>query len=79
MGVRLRQYDTEKWRRWVTVEEEELRNSEAVEKVITTGGSGMIIGGKLCLFLLQTFPLLLASPSFYPFHGRLNHKFSKQV
>ena len=42
------------------MEDDELRDSEAVEKVRKTGGSRMIIGEILCLFLLQKFPILLA-------------------
>ena len=37
-----------------------MRDLEAVEKVRETGGSGMIIGEILCLFLLRNFPILLA-------------------
>ena len=42
------------------MEEDELRDSEAVGKVRETGSSGMVISGILCLFLLQKFPILLA-------------------
>ena len=44
------------------MEEDELRDSEAVKKVRETGGSGMIIGGILCLFLLQKLPILPDPP-----------------
>ena len=50
-------------------EEQKLRDSEVVEKVRETGGSGMIISEILCLFLLRKLPILLASISFSPFHG----------
>ena len=43
-------------------EEDELRDSEAVEKVRETGGSGMIIGDILILFSLRKLPILLAPP-----------------
>ena len=43
------------------MEEDELRYSEAVEKLRETGGSGMIIGEILCLFLLPNFSILLAT------------------
>ena len=39
------------------MEEDDLRDSEAVKKVRETGGSGMIIGGILCLFLLRKLPI----------------------
>ena len=42
------------------MEEDEFRYSEAVDKVIKTGSSEMIIGEILCLFLLQKLPILLA-------------------
>ena len=48
------------------VEEDDLRDPEAVEKVRETGGIGMIIGEILCLFLLQKFPILLDPLSFSP-------------
>ena len=50
-------------------EEYELRYLKAVEKVRETGGIGMIIGGILCLFLLQKFPIFLAPLSFSPLQG----------
>ena len=40
-----------------------------VEKVIETGGSGMIIGDILYLFLLQKLPILIAPVYFSPLHG----------
>ena len=46
-----------------------MKELEAVEKVIETGGSRMIIGEMLCLFLLQKLPILLAPLSFYPLCG----------
>ena len=49
--------------------EDKLRDSEAMGKVIETGGSGMIIGGILCLLLLLKLPILLAPLSFSPLHG----------
>ena len=52
-----------------SAEEDELRDSEAVEKVREMGGSGMIISEILCLFLLQKLPVLLAPLSFSPLHG----------
>ena len=51
------------------MEEDDLRDSEALEKVRETGGSRMIIGEILCLFLLQKFLLLLAPLSLSPLHG----------
>ena len=51
------------------MEENELRDSEAVEKVRETGSSGMIISEILCLFLLQKLPILLAPLSSSPLHG----------
>ena len=54
---------------WGFLEEENLRDSEAVEKLRETGGSGMIIGEILCLFLLQRLPILLAPISFSPLYG----------
>ena len=51
------------------VEEREWRDFEALEKERETGGSVMIIGGILCLFLLRKWPMLLASLSFSPLHG----------
>ena len=51
------------------VEDDELRDSEAAEELRKTGGSRMIIGEILCLFLLQKLPILLAPLSFYPLHG----------
>ena len=50
-------------------EEDELRDSEVVEKARETGGIGMIIGEILCLFFLQKLPILLALLSFSPLHG----------
>ena len=50
-------------------EEEELRDSEVVEKVRVMGGSGMFIGEILCLFLLQKLSILLVPLSFYSLHG----------
>ena len=50
-------------------EEHKLRDSEVVEKVRETGGSGMIISEILCLFLLQKLPILLSPLSFSPLHG----------
>ena len=50
-------------------EEKKLEDSEAVEKVRETGGSGMIIGEILCLFFLRKLPILLAPLSFSPLHG----------
>ena len=44
---------------WGTTEENELRYSEAVDKVRETGGSRMIIGDILCLFAYISCPLLL--------------------
>ena len=61
------------------MEEDELRDSEAMEKLRETGGSGMIIGEILCLFLLQKLPILLFPLSFSPLHGRVACKSSKQV
>ena len=49
------------------MEEDELRDSEAVEKVIETGGRGMKISEILFLFLLQTSPISIAPLSFSPF------------
>ena len=64
-------------RRWGSEEKEELRDSEAVEKVRGTGGSRMIIGNILCLFLLRKIPILLAPLSFSPLHGEVTHKSRK--
>ena len=61
------------------VEEDKLRDSEAMGKVIETGGSGMIIGGIFFLFLLQKFPVLLAPLSLSPVHGRVTRKSRNQV
>ena len=47
-------------------EEDELRDSEAAEKVRETGDSRMIIGGILCLLLLPKLPILLAPISSPP-------------
>ena len=49
--------------------EDELRDSEVVEKARETGGIGMIIGEILCLFLLRNLPVFLAPLSFSPLHG----------
>ena len=51
------------------VEEDELRDSEAVGKVKETGGRGVIISEILCLFLLKTFSILLAPFSVSPLYG----------
>ena len=51
------------------VEEDELRDSEVVEKERETGSIGIIIGEILCLFLLQKLPILIAPLSFSPLHG----------
>ena len=51
------------------VEEDELKDSEVVEKARETGGIGMIIGEILCLFLLRKLPLLLPPLYFSPLHG----------
>ena len=51
------------------LEEDDLRDLEAVEKVRKTGGRGMIISEILCLFLLQKLPILLASLSFSTLNG----------
>ena len=40
-------------------EEDKLRYLEAVDKVGETGGIGMIIGEILCLFVYNTYRLLL--------------------
>ena len=50
-----------------------------VEKVRETGGSGLIIGKILCLFLLRKLPILLAPLSFSPLHGRVTRKLRKQA
>ena len=50
-------------------EEDELKDSEVVEKVRETGGIGMIIGEILFLFLLRKLPILLALLSFSPLRG----------
>ena len=50
-------------------EEDELRDSEVVEKARETGGNVMIIGEILCLFLLQKLPILLVPLSFSPLPG----------
>ena len=47
------------WRRWVSAEEDELRDLEVVEKVREMGDSRMIIGEILCLFLLRKLHILL--------------------
>ena len=51
------------------VEEEKLRDYQAVGKVRETVGINMIIGEILCLFLLQKFPILLAPLSLSSLHG----------
>ena len=51
------------------MEEDYLRDSEAVEKVREKGGSGMIIGEILCLLLLQKIPILLAPLYLYLLNG----------
>ena len=56
-------------RRRISGEEDEVRDSEAMEKVIERGGSGMIIGELFCLFSLRKFPILIAPLSFSPLHG----------
>ena len=57
------------WRRWGLAEENELKDSEAVEKVRETGGSGIIIGEILCLLFLRKLPILHSPLSFSPLHG----------
>ena len=42
------------------MEEDELKDSEVVEKARETGGIGMIIGEILCLFLLRKLSILLS-------------------
>ena len=49
--------------------EDELKDSEVVEKARETGGIGMIISEILCLFLLRKLPILLSPFSFSPLHG----------
>ena len=61
------------------MEEEELRDSEVVEKARETGGIRMIIGEILCLFLLRKLPILLAPLSFSPLHGCVTRKSRKQA
>ena len=61
------------------MEEDELRDSDAVEKVRETGDSDIIIGEIMCLFLLQKLPILLAPLYFSPLHVRDTHKSSKKV
>ena len=68
-----------RWRQWVTVEEDNMKDYKAVVKVIETGGSGMIIGDILCLFLIQKFPILLAPLFFSPLHGWVTHKSRKKT
>ena len=51
------------------MEEDELRDSEVVEKAREMGGIGMIIGEILCLFLLRNLHVFLAPLSFSPLHG----------
>ena len=60
-------------------EEEELRDSEVVDKARETGGIRMIIGEILCLFLLRKWPILIAPLSFYPVHGWVTRKSRKQA
>ena len=50
-------------------EEEELMESEVVQKAREMGVIGMIIGEILCLFLLQKLIILLAPFSLSPLHG----------
>ena len=47
------------------VEEDELRDSEAVDRVRETGGSVIIIGEILCLFNYIDSPLLLLTLVFW--------------
>ena len=47
------------------VEEEKLRDSEAVDKVRETGGIMMIIGEILCLFACIAYPLSLPPPELW--------------
>ena len=61
------------------VYEDDLRDSEAVEKVIEKDSSGMIIGEILCLFLLRKLTTLLAPLSFYPLQGRVTCTLRKLV
>ena len=61
------------------MDEEELRNYEAVVNVRETGDSRMIIDEIFCLLLLQKLPILLAPLSFYPLHGLSTQKSSKQA
>ena len=61
------------------MEEDYLRDSKAVEKVRETGGSGMIISGILCLFLLQKLPILLPPLYLSPLHGQDTRKSRNQV
>ena len=49
--------------------EDELKDSEVVEKARETDGNGMIIGEILCLFLLRKLSILLSPLSFSPLHG----------
>ena len=56
-----------------------MRGSEAVEKARVMGGSGVIIGEILCLFLLQKNPILLASLSLSPLLGLVTRKLRKQT
>ena len=51
------------------MEEDELRDLEAVEKVRETSVSGMIIDEILCFLLLQKLPILLATLYPPPLHG----------
>ena len=51
-GVGVCRYNANSGGGWGLSEEDELRNSEVVEKVREMGGSRMIIGEILCLFLL---------------------------
>ena len=71
-GMRLRRYDADDG--GDGEREDKLNDSEAVGKVRETAGSGMIIGGILCLFLLRKLPILLAPLSFSPLHGRVTRK-----
>ena len=56
-----------------------MRDSEAVDKVRETGGSGMIIGEILCLFLLRKLSVLLVPLSCSPLHGWVTRKSRKQA
>ena len=64
---------------WGLAEEDELKDSEVVEKARETGGIGMIIGEILCLFSLRKLNILLAPLSFSPLHGWVTRKSRKQA